>query len=95
MTASGAHDAAMRGVITIAGILALCGCNEAPHRATAEESRRLSKNIVLAMCSDDQGQKAMALSRIVEITNGDSDYPEQGVYDEASDIADKGCPSAP
>ncbi len=84
----------MRGIgITVAIMVAVAGCSEAP--ASKDTHRRVSENVVKVMCDSDPEERAQALSRVVELTKDVGDSPEQAVYDEASTYADDGCPNAP
>lgn len=83
----------MRSIILAIAVAAtVTGCGEVDPALESAERQRLSRSIAEVMCVDDAEERALAMSRVVEQTNGDSDAPEQAVYEEASGYTDGKCP---
>jgi hypothetical protein len=72
--------------------LSLAGC-EGAERDRAKEAAKLTVNITKAMCSSDADTRAFAMSDIARAAHEDDEGVDQQVYDDASDIAEKGCPA--
>ena len=86
----------MRNTILAALIgIAVTGCGKPAPDAERKFDERLSKNIAEAMCSEHAPTRVSALSGIAEAAEQaqeDGGGVDQRVYDEASDLADAGCP---
>lgn len=82
----------MRHVITAAVlVVALAGCSE--HETPDPKALKdLSRDVGFAMCSDDMMTAASSLSDIAGASKELGYDPSQSVYDEATDIAEQGCP---
>jgi hypothetical protein len=70
---------------------AAVGCGKPAPVEGPTFDERLSKSIAQAMCSDHAATRASALSDIADAAH-DGDSIDQRVFDEASDLADEGCP---
>lgn len=86
------HKQAMRHVVTAAVLaVALAGCSE--HETPDPKALKdLSRDVGFAMCSDDMMTAASSLSDIAGASEELGYDPSQSVYDEATDIAEQGCP---